>query len=343
MDNLIESYNFTLPPERIAQRAVEPREQAKLLAYNRATGKTEHKHIFDIPDLLRAGDVLILNNTKVFKARVSARVESGRSHEVLLIPKGNGEWTALCSKTKKLHRNEILTFDIYIEARIAHIDKTGIVTLEFNVPDDEIFAFADAHGEVPLPPYIADQSTDLETYQTTFAEVEGSVAAPTAGRHFTPALLDTLRAKGVEIHFVTLHVGIGTFMPVRSETLDMHEMHEEWISISPVVAEATARAKAEGRRIIAVGTTTTRALEGAALETGAIPTEGFEGYVNLFITPGFTFHIINGIVTNFHLPKSTLLVLLSALVGREKILALYEDAVQKEYRFYSLGDAMFII
>lgn len=343
MDHLIESYNYELPPERIAQKGTVPRDHARLLTYSRTTGEVGDKYVYDLPKILRAGDVLVFNNTKVFKARVWARTQSGRKHEVLLIPTAPGVWTALCSKSKKLQRNEVLIFDVHTEGKIVHIDRaSGIITFEFNVSDEAIFAFTDEYGEVPLPPYIADQSTDLDTYQTTFAEQMGSVAAPTAGRHFTPELLEKLRAMGVEIQFVTLHVGIGTFMPVRTDFLEDHVMHEEWISITPDVSAALARAKSEKRRVIAVGTTTTRALEGAALATGSIPLEGFEGGVNLFITPGFTFHVIDALITNFHLPKSTLLVLLSALIGREKVLELYQYAIEKKYFFYSLGDAMFI-
>lgn len=351
MDDLLESYNFELPLERIAQTSAEPRDHARMLVYSRKSGEVQHKHIFDLPDFLRAGDLLVLNDTKVFKARLWARTQSGRKHEVLLIPKAPGVWTALCSKTKKLQRNEVIVFDVEREARIAHIDKTGLVTLEFNVSDDRVFALADEFGEVPLPPYIENQSTDLDTYQTTFAAERGSVAAPTAGRHFTPELFEKLRGMGVEIQFVTLHVGIGTFMPVRAENINDHAMHEEWVSISPEVSGAINTAKKEGRRVIAVGTTTTRALEGAALtyataggdaSTGPLPAQGHQGAVNLFIKPGFQFRVIDSLITNFHLPKSTLLILLSALAGREKILELYQEAVQKEYRFYSLGDAMFI-
>lgn len=353
MDHLLESYNYELPPERIAQKAIEPRDHARLFTYNRATGAIADKHIYDLPALLKAGDVLIFNDTKVFKARVWARTQSGRKHEVLLLPNARGVWTALCSKTKKLQRNEVLIFSVYVEAQIAHIERSsGVVTLEFNVPDEQIFAFADEFGEVPLPPYIADQSTDLATYQTTYAENQGSVAAPTAGRHFTPELLEILRAKGVEIQFITLHVGIGTFMPIRTDFIEDHTMHEEWISISPDIVAAIARAKAEKRRVIAVGTTTTRALEGAALAHATntsltipgqlLPPEGFQGGVSLFMKPGFEFRVIDALITNFHLPKSTLLVLMSAFVGRENILDLYGQAIQKEYRFYSLGDAMFI-
>ena len=236
-----------------------------------------------------------------------------------------------------------MTFSPDLRADIVGIDSiSGEVSLAFNRHANEVFTFTETQGEVPLPPYIVQKEVDLETYQTTFAQQRGSVAAPTAGRHFTPELFQQLTDKGVEVLFITLHVGIGTFMPVRADIIEEHVMHAEWVSISSHVARSIHHAKRQGRRVVAVGTTTTRALEGAAFDTGEIPQDGFADYVNIFIHPGFTFRIVDSIMTNFHLPKSTLLMLMSAMVGRERLLSLYEEAINKKYRFYSLGDAMFV-
>lgn len=371
-DFQLSSYQYELPEERIAQISAEPRDAAKMLVFKRENRVVAHKQVKDISDQLREGDVLVLNDTRVFKARTHAISETGRAHEVLLIPKGEGGWSAICSQTRKLkegmklffidqpvelkeeglsekealaymEQNRILAQGAVLEAKVMYIDREeGDIEIIFNQEDHEIFAYTDENGEVPLPPYIENRETDLTTYQTTFAENVGSVAAPTAGRHFTSRLLQELQSKGVQIEYITLHVGIGTFLPVWAEDIREHKMHAEWVSISEEVGKRIAQARKNNRRVIAVGTTVARALEGACKQKGDLQ-KGFKGHTDIFISPGFEFKIINGLLTNFHLPGTSLLMLVSALIGREQLLELYEEAKEEEYRFYSLGDAMLIL
>jgi len=327
----ISLFDYYLPSEQIAQKPVRPRDHSRLLVIDRKTGATVHKQFFEIADELRAGDVLVMNDTKVFKARLRAG-----EIEVFLLRGEGREWSALLRPGRKARIGD--TFDLGgLVAEVREKSEDGIATLQFDAGVPEVLAFTDAHGEIPVPPYVEKAPEKLEDYQTVYAKTVGSVAAPTAGFHFTPELIETLKAKGVQFEFVTLHVGIGTFRPVKTETLEEHEMHREFVSIDAETAARINAAKREGRRVIAVGTTTVRALEGSG-----VPKIGFAGDVNLFITPGFDFKIIDGLITNFHLPKSTLLVLVSALAGREHILAAYEEAVRLGYRFFSFGDAMFI-
>lgn len=343
----VAQYDYHLPPERIAQSSVEPRDASRLLVLGRQSGAIEHKVFRDIVGELQGGDVLVMNNTKVFKARLHA-IRFEKEFEVFLLRPVEGAlpdaslWHALVRPGKRLHEGN--TIGVYGKSvRVAEKRADGSVVLAFPMSESEVIEFANANGEIPVPPYVGQTPTEFSRYQTVYAKETGSVAAPTAGFHFTPELLEQLKEKGVQIEFVTLHVGIGTFRPMKSETLEEHEMHSEFVTISPETAQAINAAKAEGRRVIAVGTTTTRALEGVAQQGGnPLPDSGFTGDVNLFITPGFSFKVIDGLITNFHLPKSTLLVLVSAFAGREPVLEAYKQAVEKEYRFYSFGDAMFI-
>ncbi len=334
MPTNIELFNYDLPEEFIAQRSVEPRDHSKLMLVDRKTGQVDHKRFDGIIDDLKAGDVLVFNTSKVFKARL---VEN--DVEVFLLRIKDGEVEALIRPGKKFQVGDKLKM-FNVDFTLAPDLSDGIRLLKSDLSAAEMMKFCDDHGQVPTPPYVKDASKEEKDYQTVYAKEVGSVAAPTAGFHFTEELLEKIKAKGVQIEHVVLHVGIGTFRPVQVDTLEEHTMHSEWVSLPADVAKRINDAKSEGRRVIAVGTTTTRVLEGVATAQGELV--GFEGEVNMFITPGYEFKIIDGLITNFHLPKSTLLVLVSALAGRENILAAYEEAKKNNYRFFSFGDAMFI-
>jgi S-adenosylmethionine:tRNA ribosyltransferase-isomerase len=331
-------FDYVLPPERIAQSPVSPRDHSRLLRLDRKTGELTHKHFYDLGEFLRPGDLLIVNESKVFKARL--RTTNGV--EIFLLRPNppssqegaGGSWLALAKPGRKLHIGSSVTFSDATEARVTvkHEDRT--VELNFNKPADEIFAWADRVGEVPTPPYVERTPQDADkTYQTVYAKTVGSVAAPTAGFHFTPELIEKLKAQGIRFASVTLHVGLGTFRPMKTETLEEHVMHEEWVDVPDETLQLIEETKKNGGRVIAVGTTTVRALESAV----------HHGFTNVFITPGYQFKYIDGLITNFHLPKSTLIVLVSAFAGRENILHAYHEAIAKEYRFYSFGDAMLIV
>lgn len=325
-------FDYDLPERFIAQSSVEPRDQSRLMTLNRETGETAHKRFDGIVDELRAGDVLVFNVSKVFRARLRSD-----AFEVFVLKVRDGEIDALVRPGKKV--DETVTLDDLTLHLLRRTDD-GVFTFATGKTAPEMFAYCDLHGEVPTPPYVAPSIDNDANYQTVYAKAVGSVAAPTAGFHFTPELIERLKAKGVQFEEVTLHVGIGTFRPVQTETLEGHVMHSEWVSLDRGTSDRITAAKQEGRRIIAVGTTTTRVLEGIAATLGEL--RAYEGEINVFITPGFTFRVIDGLVTNFHLPKSTLLVLVSAFAGREAVLAAYEEAKAQNYRFFSFGDAMFI-
>ncbi|MBI4257028.1 tRNA preQ1(34) S-adenosylmethionine ribosyltransferase-isomerase QueA [Candidatus Uhrbacteria bacterium] len=339
-------FDYDLPQELIAQHSVEPRDHSRLMVVGRKTGERQHKRFYEIVDELHPGDALVMNNTKVFRARLEATVQSvslraqrsNPSIELFLLRPRNGMWEALVKPGRHIHVGDTIHAG-ELEGKV--ISKSDIVTINFVQSDKIVLDYANAHGQIPIPPYVYETPKTLEQYQTVYAQETGSVAAPTAGFHFTQELLEKIRAKGVEIHYVTLHVGLGTFRPMKSETLEAHEMHREFVTIDSNTTQAINRAKQEGRRVIAVGTTTVRTLEGvAALHHGHI--EPFTGDVNLFITPGFEFKVVDALITNFHLPKSTLLVLVSAFATREHIFSAYQEAIREHYRFFSFGDAMFI-
>lgn len=336
----LSDFSYDLPKELIAQHPAEPRDHARLMLYDKQTGAVEHKHFYDLVDELRAGDVLVFNDSKVIPARLyGKRVPTGGKVEVLLLtPVGEDQWEVLVKPGKKALPGTTIEFPEGLTADV--IDRTDfggrVVKFQYDGVFDDII---DTIGEMPLPPYIHEKMADPNEYQTVYARERGSAAAPTAGLHFTDELLEKIRAKGVEEVFVTLHVGLGTFRPVEEENIEDHEMHSEFYSITPEAAAKINQAKAAGRRIIAVGTTSIRTLESAGT-TGIL--KAGSGWTNIFIYPGFTFHIVDALVTNFHLPESTLLMLISALSSREKILKAYETAVAEKYRFFSFGDAMFI-
>jgi S-adenosylmethionine:tRNA ribosyltransferase-isomerase len=333
-------FNYTLPKELIAQHPAEPRDHARLMLYDKKTGDVKHAYFYDLYDELHEGDVLVFNDSKVIPARLyGKRVPTGGKVEVLLLtPKGDDCWEVLVKPGKKALPGTTIEFDKGLTADV--LDRTDfggrLVKFHYEGIFDELI---DAIGEMPLPPYIHEKMKDPDEYQTVYAREKGSAAAPTAGLHFTDELLEKIKAKGVELVFVTLHVGLGTFRPVEEENIEDHEMHSEFYSITDEAAAAINRAKEEGRRVVAVGTTSIRTLESAGT-SGRV--KAGSGWTNIFIYPGFTFHIVDALVTNFHLPESTLLMLISALSTREKILHAYDIAVQEKYRFFSFGDAMFI-
>ena len=335
-------FDYELPEELIAQHPAAQRDHSRLLVMDKYTGAVEHRVFRDIVDYLHAGDVLVLNNTKVIPARIYGVKEGGTAKiEVLLLKRDDdlpNTWEVLVHPGKRAKVGTVIDFG---EGRlkgevIANTSAGRKVTFHFDGIFEEIL---EELGTMPLPPYIHEQLEDQNRYQTVYAKVDGSAAAPTAGLHFTTELLETLRQNGIEIEEVLLHVGLGTFKPVSEEDIEDHEMHSEYYEISQETADRINKAKAEGRRIISVGTTSTRALESAAKD-GRL--QAGSGWTNIFIYPGYKWQIIDGLITNFHLPKSTLMMLVSALSTREHILAAYKEAVAQRYRFFSFGDAMFI-
>lgn len=342
----VSDFDYELPQDLIAQHPAKPRESARLLVLSRTAQTVSHQLVSDLPGFFRKGDVLVVNNSRVFKARLPATVMNpGNSYprgEVFLIrPVGDGMWLTIGRPGRKLKVGTELVIADDFQGTVTAKNPDGTFHVSFGMPADRIIALADRYGHVPVPPYIKSEPP-LSAYQTSYAKITGSVAAPTAGFHLTSGIRDRLKRSGVEFHEITLHVGLGTFMPVKTDTIEAHAMHKEWVSVSAETAEAITAAKKEGRRIIAAGTTTVRTLEGVASVNGGRVT-AYEGDVNLFITPGFVFSVVDGMLTNFHLPKSTLIVLVSAFAGREKILKAYREAVRKRYRFYSFGDAMLIL
>ena len=353
----VRDFDFHLPQELIAQEPPARRTSARLLVLNRASGDLHHATVAQLPDLLTPGDLVVVNNTRVFPARLlGRRVPSGGAVECLLIRRISGDrWEALVHPGQKLKPGTLADFTAVtdfdsprrpvIHAEILERRFYGRREIRlWNDDGSSIDDAIDAIGHVPLPPYIkrADRVEDRDRYQTVFARERGSVAAPTAGLHFTVDLASALGARGIDLAEVTLHVGYGTFQPVRADRVEEHHVDAEWYSISPAASAAINGALGAGRRIVAVGTTTTRALESAALQGGGTVAAG-EGETDLFIHPGFSFRVIRGLLTNFHLPRSSLLMLVSAFAGREKVLRAYETAIAEGYRFYSYGDAMLIV
>jgi S-adenosylmethionine:tRNA ribosyltransferase-isomerase len=407
---LTQDFDFNLPTELIAQKSVEPRDSSRLMVIDKKNKTIDHRHFYDIVEYFKKGDVLVWNNSKVFKARLFGRLESleadnnndgipdrplMRQQEVeifLVRPMENeGVWKVLAKPGKRVKPGMIVRFapknsvsgqasDFYCEVMAK--EKDGDILVQFPDTADVVRDKANQYGHIPIPPYVKDEPDQIEVYQTVYSKEEGSVAAPTAGFHFTPELIEKLRKKGVEFAEVTLHVGLGTFLPVKTERVADHTMHAEWVEVSQETADMVNTAKQEGRRVIAVGTTSVRTLEGVAqyslpLQGGVeggllnnkiqskqrpLPTSpdrggelrAYTGDINIFITPGFEFKIVDAMITNFHLPKSTLLMLVSAFMGsglvgrspsedREFALDCYAKAVEQKYRFYSFGDGMIII
>ena len=338
----IELFDYDLPHELIAQTPLEKRDTSRLMVLHKPTGEVEHKHFYDILDYLKPGDVIVRNNTKVIPARLFGTKEETNAHvEVLLLKNTHDDvWECLCGNAKKIKVGSIISFgDGRLKAKCLEVRDEGIRVMEM-IYDGIFYEVLDQLGIMPLPPYIKEKLDDPDRYNTVYAKVEGSAAAPTAGLHFTPELFDKVRAKGVEVLDVTLHVGLGTFRPVKVENVFEHHMHSEYYEISEEVANKLNKAKEEGRRIIAVGTTSCRTLESNIKKYGKF-TAAHEN-TSIFIYPGYTFEGIDALITNFHLPKSTLIMLVSALACRENILNAYNIAVKEKYRFFSFGDAMFI-
>jgi S-adenosylmethionine:tRNA ribosyltransferase-isomerase len=338
-----EDYNFDLPDELIAQQPLARRDQSRLLHLERSSGRLDHRRFSDLPDLLCAGDVLVLNDTRVVPGRLLGRKESGGKVEILILdPVGDAArqvYTCLVRASKRPLPGSCLFFDGGLVATVEAIDeRTSQISFDGPAPLDQVL---ESIGHVPLPPYIRrdDNPDDRHTYQTVYANCKGAIAAPTAGLHFTPELLQGLRDKGVEVTFLTLHVGYGTFVPVRVDDIREHRMHSEWFDLGAQTVAAIARARENGHRVVAVGTTCVRTLEFCA-RNGAL--KPHSGACNLFIYPGFEFRVVDAMVTNFHLPRSTLMMLVSAFAGRDTILRAYSAAVQLRYRFFSYGDAMLI-
>lgn len=338
----VKDYDYDLPEELIAQDPLEDRSSSRLMVLDRQTGDVEHRHFTDILEYLHPGDCLVINNTKVIPARLFGVKEDTQAKiEVLLLKrKGNDIWETLVKPGKKAKPGTKLVFgDGLLTAEVVDVVEEGNRLIQFHY--DGIFEeILDQLGQMPLPPYITHQLKDKNRYQTVYAKYDGSAAAPTAGLHFTKELLQKVKDMGVDIAEVTLHVGLGTFRPVKVENVLDHHMHSEFYMVSQEAADKINRAKESGHRVIAVGTTSTRTLEAAADENGRL--HETSGWTEIFIYPGYQFKVIDALITNFHLPQSTLVMLVSALAGREHVLHAYEIAVKERYRFFSFGDAMLI-
>jgi S-adenosylmethionine:tRNA ribosyltransferase-isomerase len=329
-------FDYELPEELIAQEPVEPRDASRLLVVHRATGVLEHRHFYDLPDYLQAGDTLVLNDTRVSARRLFGHKPTGGRVELLLLrPLGDGRWHALVRPGRRLPEGSHIVLDEGHTAQIEARLEGGIRLVRFTPPDDE---WLQQVGQIPLPPYIHRQLTDPERYQTVYAQSPGSAAAPTAGLHFTPQLLARLKAHGVQVATVTLHVSLDTFRPLQSERVEEHKMHGEWFTLSPEAAEVINQTRG---RIVAVGTTCVRVLESAAV--GKRRVQPITGETQLYITPSYEFKVVEALITNFHAPRTTVLVLVCAFAGRELILNAYQEAIRRRYRFLSFGDAMLIL
>ncbi len=334
-------FYYDLPEELIAQEPIADRSSSRLMCLDKTTGKTEDRHFYDIVDLLRPDDLLVLNDTKVIPARLfGKKTDTGGAIEFLLLRRITAdEWEVILKPGRRAKPGAKFVFGDELFAEVLSVGEDGTRIVKFSY--DGIFEeVLDRLGEMPLPPYITKRLEDKNRYQTVYAKNSGSAAAPTAGLHFTPELLAKIREKGVDVEFLTLHVGLGTFRPVKAEDIGEHHMHSEFYILPEKTAEAVNRAKVRGGRVISVGTTATRVLETAG--GGGLPLHECSGWTDIFIYPGVKFNVIDALITNFHLPESTLIMLVSALAGRENVLAAYNEAVRKRYRFFSFGDAMFI-
>lgn len=335
-------FYYDLPPELIAQTPIEPRDQSRLLVFNKDTGDLEHKHFYDVFDYLKAGDCLVLNDTRVLPARIfGTRVDTGSVVEfVLLKQKKQNVWECLAGPGKKAKVGHQFTFSDKLSAEVIEVLDDGNRIVKFN-PNGEFFAVLDEVGQMPLPPYIKEKLNDKERYQTVYSRELGSAAAPTAGLHFTKEILAKLKERGVNIAYVTLHVGLGTFRPVKVDDVTEHKMHSEHYSITGENADIINKTKQNGGRVICVGTTSCRTVESAMQKFGEI--KECSDDTSIFIYPGYTFKCMDGLITNFHLPESTLIMLVSAFAGYDKTMNAYNTAVAEKYRFFSFGDAMLIL
>ena len=334
-------FYFDLPEELIAQTPLERRDSSRLLHLDKVTGALEHRHFYDLLDYLREGDCMIFNDSRVLPARlIGARPTGGSVELVLLRDLGEGRWECLSRPGRKTKPGtEILFGNGELKAKVEQVAEGGNRIVRFDY-EGIFLEVLERLGKMPLPPYIKEELQDSERYQTVYSREIGSAAAPTAGLHFTKELMDKIAAKGVKLCYVTLHVGLGTFRPVKAEEIEDHEMHSEFCVIPEETSRIVSETKKQGGRVIAVGTTSCRTLESFAREDGSLPAAS--GWTNIFIYPGYTFKCVDALITNFHLPESTLIMLVSALAGREHVLHAYEEAVKERYRFFSFGDAMFI-
>ena len=336
-----DDFDFYLPEELIAQTPLDRRDASRMLVLDKTTGDIEHKHFYDITSMLSSNDVLVLNDTKVIPARIiGVKEDTGAVIELLMLKDlGNNVWECLSKPAKRIHVGTIVKFSDRLKAKCTYVGEEGIRHFEL-LYEGILYEILDELGEMPLPPYIHEKLKDKDRYQTVYAKNIGSAAAPTAGLHFTKELLKEIEDKGVTICYVTLHVGLGTFRPVSVEDVTKHKMHSEYYEMSESVAKCLNEAKANGKRIISVGTTSTRTLETIMGLYGEF--RACTGNTEIFIYPGYEFKAIDALITNFHLPKSTLIMLVSALAGKENILNAYNEAVKEKYRFFSFGDSMFI-
>ena len=368
----LSDFDYNLPSELIAQQPAKPRDHSRLLVLDKKSGKIEHKYFFNIIDYLQAGDVLVLNNSKVFPARlIGKKKENGGKMEIFLHRRQNNYVWQCMLGGRGARVGLAVVFNKGLEGEVIKNNNDGTWEVKFNKAGETMMGIVNKIGQVPLPPYIKrnnSKKSDIANYQTVYADKIGSVAAPTAGLHFTPGLLKKIKARGVQIEYVTLHVGLGTFAPVKVDDITKHKMHAERVEVKKEVIQKIVKAKIEGRRIIAVGTTSSRTLESvfSDLEIGNLPAgrhgwkleirnkrniriritepaiKNYQNWTNIYIYPGYKFKVVYAMITNFHLPKSSLIMLISALAGNNKIKKAYQEAIKKKYRFYSYGDAMFI-
>ncbi len=334
-------FHFDLPQELIAQTPLERRDASRLMTLNKETGETGHYHFYDLPKFLRPGDCLVLNDSRVLPARLIGHRPTGGACEVLLLTdKGEGVWECLVRPGRKLRSGARVNFgDGELTAQVERELEDGKRLVRFHY-QGIFLEVLERLGRMPLPPYIKAELQDNERYQTVYSRVTGSAAAPTAGLHFTPELLRQIQEMGVRVCYVTLHVGLGTFRPVKAEDIQDHEMHAEFCQISQETADIINQTRSAGGRVVCVGTTSCRTVESFAAEDGTMTARS--GWTSIFIYPGYRFKVLDALITNFHLPESTLIMLVSALAGREHVLAAYREAVEKRYRFFSFGDAMLI-
>ena len=333
-------FYYDLPEELIAQTPAEPRDSSRMLVYNRESDTLSHEHFYDITKHLKKGDLLVINNTRVIPARIFGHIDGKQTtFEILLLKRLDyTHWEGIMRPARKARKGSVIKISDELSATVEDVGEYGIRTISFQF--DGVFEdILDRVGNMPLPPYIHETLEDKERYQTVYSKVDGSAAAPTAGLHFTPELMKKLEEMGVEFASVLLHIGLGTFRPVKAENILDHDMHTEYYEIDKENADKINRAKKEGRRVIAVGTTSVRTLESVADENGLV--RECKGNTNIFIYPGYKFKTVDALITNFHLPESTLIMLVSALLGREKTLEIYRKAVEEKYRFFSFGDSCF--
>lgn len=341
MNNLKTSdFYYDLPEELIAQTPAEPRDSSRMLVYNRESDTLSHEHFYDITKHLKKGDLLVINNTRVIPARIFGHIDGKQTtFEILLLKRLDyTHWEGIMRPARKARKGSVIKISDELSATVEDVGEYGIRTISFQF--DGVFEdILDRVGNMPLPPYIHETLEDKERYQTVYSKVDGSAAAPTAGLHFTPELMKKLEEMGVDFASVLLHIGLGTFRPVKAENILDHDMHTEYYEVDKENADKINRAKKEGRRVIAVGTTSVRTLESVADENGLV--RECKGNTNIFIYPGYKFKTVDALITNFHLPESTLIMLVSALLGREKTLEIYRKAVEEKYRFFSFGDSCF--